>query len=53
MTNDELPPQQKVEHHSPYADKTDEELENMLDEAISIEDYVQAARIRDEITRRK
>ena len=53
MTNDELPPQQKVEHHSPYADKTDEELENMLDEAISIEDYVKAARIRDEITRRK
>jgi bifunctional DNase/RNase len=53
ITNDELPPQQKVDHHNPYSDKTDEELESMLDEAISIEDYVKAARIRDEITKRK
>jgi bifunctional DNase/RNase len=38
---------------SPFAEHDEEELEVLLQEAISVEDYVRAARIRDEIAKRK
>jgi protein-arginine kinase activator protein McsA len=38
---------------SPFAELDLEELDNLLQEAISGEDYVKAARIRDEIAKRK
>jgi bifunctional DNase/RNase len=38
---------------SPFAEFDLEELDNLLQEAISVEDYVRAARIRDEIAKRK
>jgi bifunctional DNase/RNase len=38
---------------SPFAELDLEELDNLLQEAISVEDYVKAARIRDEIAKRK
>lgn len=38
---------------APFAEFDLEELDNLLQEAISVEDYVRAARIRDEIAKRK
>ena len=41
------------EESAPFAEFDLEELDNLLQEAISVEDYVRAARIRDEIAKRK
>ena len=41
------------EESAPFAEFDLEELDNFLQEAISVEDYVRAARIRDEISKRK
>ena len=41
-----------VSTDNPYAKDSDDDLEKKLDEAISIEDYEKASKIRDEINRR-
>ncbi len=53
-TEEGFQPQTHIpEESAPFAEFDLETLENLLQEAISIEDYVRAARIRDEIAKRK
>jgi uncharacterized protein len=47
------PPQANLKSDNKFKNKTDEELEKMLDEAINNEDYMKAAMIRDEMDKRK
>lgn len=51
-TNTPKPKAQAKEHGKEYTRMTMEQLQSMLDAAISVEDYGTAARIRDEIQRR-
>lgn len=51
VIHEELVPVSKS--HSGYGDYSAEELESMLDDAIRDEDYAKAAKIRDEIAKRK
>ncbi|NQD72290.1 UvrB/UvrC motif-containing protein, partial [Sphingobacterium shayense] len=46
-------PKKEKEPKSPYANLTDEQLESTLNKAIESEQYETAAKIRDEIERRK
>lgn len=50
---DQLEPQAKTLKKNPFEELPLEELEQLLEEAISVEDYSKAARIRDEIAKRK
>lgn len=53
-TEEGFQPQTHIpEESAPFAEFDLETLDNLLQEAISIEDYVKAARIRDEIAKRK
>jgi bifunctional DNase/RNase len=51
--NEPSSPRPQSNHDNPFANIDLEELEIMLEEAINAEDYIKAARIRDEIARRK
>ncbi len=51
--NNEPPAANEKSINNKYKDKTIEELEDMLDEALRNEDYLKAAQIRDEIDKRK
>jgi bifunctional DNase/RNase len=51
VVHEELIPVSKS--HSGYADYSQEELDNLLEDAIRDEDYAKAAKIRDEIAKRK
>jgi len=53
MQDDEIIPQGKTDDTNHWDLYTVDELEALLDEAISIEDYGRAAKIRDEIKRRQ
>jgi len=52
-TEEDMPQESKSEVKSPFAEFTIQELETMLEDAINIEDYSKAARLRDEIAKRK
>lgn len=52
-TTPEVKKEQPIKKPSPYASLTDEQLNNTLQKAIDNEQYEAAARIRDEIERRK
>ena len=53
QTEEEMPQESKSEEKTPFGEFTMQELESMLEEAINIEDYSKAARLRDEIAKRK
>ena len=50
---EESPITQASAVQSPYANHSDEQLESALEKALADENYELAAKIRDEITRRK
>ena len=53
ISQEEITPEFSTISGNPFSDFTLEELEELLEEAIAVEDYSKAARIRDEITKRK
>ena len=53
QTEEDIPQEFKSENKNPFAEYTLAELELMLEDAISVEDYFRAARLRDEIANRK